>query len=477
MVVFVLLTIYGIYDDAYLLHVIPVALTFLYLLLFKLDYVLLALNALIPLSVQVDDVGYGFGLSLPDEPVMMSIMLLSVLKFVIDGSYDIKALRHPISVVVFMTMGWYFVTAATSEMPMVSIKYAISQMWFMVVFYFLAIMLFKQMRYMLIYHWLYIIPLLLVVLYTFYEHGKFGFSQEASFYISRPFYIAHGIYSACIAFLVPFIVAWMYYYKKVNLHAGHLVILSGILLIFLLALFLSYTRAAWLSVLIAGLMLIPIALKIKFRNQLIILFTGVALFLFFKDDILYALSKNKQDSAEGFSKHLQSASNIRTDASNVERINRWMTALEMFKRKPVFGFGPGTYPFKYAPYQLARYKTVITTNFGNQGNAHSEFLNPLAEQGLLGAINIILIVFYGLNTAFNMLFTEKDKRLKMLLFANALGLVTYFTHGLLNNYMDSSKVAPLVWGGLAMIVAIDIFHKTSDKKAEIDLSVSSNQQV
>ena len=459
---FILFGASSVYQDEYLIFTLPVVLLFLYLILFKLDSVLLFLNFLIPLSVQIDDIGNGFGLSLPDEPLMMAIMLLSVFKFMVDGAYDKRILRHPVSVWIIINIAWHFVTSFTSEIPLVSFKYATAQLWFVVVFYFLGVVLFKNKTYLIQYHWLYMSSLAIVVLYTLALHSRQGLTQESSFYISRPFYIAHGIYAACQAFFVPMLVATLWYVFKLKLNWYKILGVVFLLLLFLVGIFFSYTRAAWLSVLVAAVMIVPISFRLRFKMQLTLLVIGVGLFFVFQDQIYYVLSKNKQDSGEGFSKHLKSASNIKTDASNVERINRWMTAIEMFKERPFIGFGPGTYHFCYAPYQLAKYKTLITTNFGNQGNAHSELLNPLSEMGILGMVNIIMIVFWGLNTAFNRIYHTKDPWIKLLLIANALGLITYFTHGLLNNYLDSSKVAPLVWGGLAMITAIDLYYREQE---------------
>lgn len=466
--VFILLGTYGIYSEDFTLHLLPLALIFLYLVLFKLDAVLLALNFLIPLSVQFDDIGLGLGISLPDEPLMMLIMLLSVFRFVIDGNYDYKVFRHPVTIWILINLAWHYITAATSELPLVSFKYALSRTWFLVCFYFLGIMLFRNFKNIGRYVWLYMASLTFVALYTIYMHGKVGFTQETSYHISMPFYIAHGVYSAALAFFVPLLVAYLVYAYKLQLNWLFVLAIIGVLLVFFTGIFFSYTRAAWLSILVAAVMIVPLLMKIKLRTQLAVLFTGAALFWVFQDQILYVLSKNKQDSAEGFSSHLQSASNIKTDASNIERINRWMSAVNMFKEKPVFGFGPGTYPFKYAPYQEVRFRTIVSTNFGNQGNAHNEFLNPLAELGLFGTVSLFMIIFYGLNTAFNLLYRGTSVWNKVYLVGISLAIVGYFAHGLFNNYTDSSKIAPLLWGGLAIIVAIDLYHHPKEESSEVN---------
>ena len=40
-----------------------------------------------------------------------------------------------------------------------------------------------------------------------------------------------------------------------------------------------------------------------------------------------------------------------------------------------------------------------------------------------------------------------------------LGFITYIIHGTLNNFLDSDKASVPFWGFIAMIVAIDIYHK------------------
>jgi O-antigen ligase len=73
----------------------------------------------------------------------------------------------------------------------------------------------------------------------------------------------------------------------------------------------------------------------------------------------------------------------------------------MFKERPVFGFGPATYAFEYARFQEPENLTIISTNFGDMGNAHSEYLSALSETGFVGFVLFVLFVvgvFYYLIT-------------------------------------------------------------------------------
>jgi O-antigen ligase len=159
--------------------------------------------------------------------------------------------------------------------------------------------------------------------------------------------------------------------------------------------------------------------------------------------------------------HVKSISNVATDVSNLERLNRWSCAWRMFKQKPVFGWGPGTYMFQYAPFQLEREKTEISTNAANLGNAHSEYIGPLAESGILGTISFLAIVIYTILTGLRNWARVQDRKIRILSIALLLGLFTYYLHGLLNNFLDTDKASALFWAFTAAVVAIDVYHRES----------------
>ena len=62
--------------------------------------------------------------------------------------------------------------------------------------------------------------------------------------------------------------------------------------------------------------------------------------------------------------------------------------------------------------------------------------------------------------------------LKRLVMRILLGMVTYFTHGILNNYLDTDKASVPVWGMMAMVVAIDLFYDKEEKYKTIDTNSS-----
>lgn len=236
-------------------------------------------------------------------------------------------------------------------------------------------------------------------------------------------------------------------------------------MIMTLAIVLSYTRAAWVS--LVGVLFLYVMVQIKLRWWVVAML-GLAMlgsFFAFQDQVLMELEKNRQDSSDDLAEHVNSISNVATDASNLERINRWSAALRMFQERPVFGFGPGTYKFHYAPYQHSSQLTIISTNFGDLGNAHSEYFGPLAEMGILGMISFLLIIGIAIYKFIVVYYDTKSREMKLVIMGIFLGFTTYIVHGILNNYLDLDKANVPFWGFLALLVAIEIYHKDKSDEA------------
>ena len=107
--------------------------------------------------------------------------------------------------------------------------------------------------------------------------------------------------------------------------------------------------------------------------------------------------------------------------------------------------------FQYAPFQLFKDRTIISTNRGNLGNAHSEYLGPLAESGLIGLLIIISLILIVIYTGMNVYFNHPDLKVRLLTLGILLGLISYFAHGFLNNFLEIDKVAAVFWAYLSIL--------------------------
>jgi O-antigen ligase len=422
---------------------------------------------LTPLSIPLHEImpGLDVDLHLPTEPLLALVLLVLVLSQIKSKrGYPRSYLIHPVSITIFINLLWILITSVTSTMPLVSFKFLLVRIWFLATFYFLALLLLQNQKQIRTYYWLYIIPLIVVIFYSITRQAGYGFDDyRASHFVMNPFYKDHTSYGAALAMFIPIVLGLIADKEYPNWKR---LITTVVLVILTVAIILSNTRAAWLS--LVGAVGVFVAIRFKISFKLIFLFLvaiGVILFSQRKD-IEMALEKNKQDSSGELNEHLQSISNISSDASNLERINRWNCAMRMFKEKPFFGWGPGTYMFQYAPFQKPDEKTIISTNAGIRGNAHSEYLGPLSESGILGMITFIIIIITSITTGIRVFYKLKTRRDKIIIMGTLLGLITYFLHGFLNNFLDMDKISAPFWGFIAILVVYDVRIKEEEKNLE-----------
>lgn len=470
-ILFILINALAIYLEIYFVNLIPAALLVIFLALFSLDRLILLVVFLTPLAINLQNLEGGLGLSLPTEPIIFGIMLIFILKQFHQNTVDQKVIKHPITIAIIVNLIWIFITSITSDIPSVSFKFLVSRLWFVIVFYFVGVQLFKKYDVIKKFSWLYIIPFAIIIIYTLYSHYLLGFEEKPANYVMSPFYNDHTVYGAMLAMFLPVLIFFTMNKKYLPSIRMSAVLL---LLLFMVALVFSYTRAAWVSLAVAVVAYIMLLLHIRFRT-LMIIFLGISTVLYvYQTEVKMALEKNRQDASADFNEHIQSISNVSTDASNLERLNRWSAAFRMFEERPLFGWGPGTYAFEYAPFQHANEKTIISTNRGDRGNAHSEYIGPLSESGVLGLVTFVIIILCVLSTGFRLYYTIRDNETRKLVLVTLLGFITYIVHGCLNNFLDTDKASVPFWGFIAILVAIDLYHKDREELRKSEVSVSSS---
>lgn len=443
------------------LLLIPGGLIVFWVTLYRLDWAMWFIVAATPVSVNLTDLTGGTGLSLPTEPMLVLVTALVLLKMLIFGEYDKRLIRHPISIAIYVYMSWMLFTVITSQMPVVSLKQWITRLWFIVPYYFVLGHLFlKNPKNAVRFLWLFLVPLIITCLYTIFIHSQYGFTKKTSTWVMFPLFKEHTSYGAVLAMFYP--AALYLTFRKSSW--GFRAVAAVLLVILTAATILSYTRAAWLSLVGAGAVYMVYVLRMSKTTVwslafLVLLVAGL--------NFSYISSKferNTTDSSDDFNEHVSSVTNVSTDASNLERINRWSCAVRMFMDQPWVGHGPGTYMFLYAPYQRPSEKTIISTNGGNRGNAHSEYLSALCESGALGLLTFLGLLMTVIVVAVNSYQRIEQEWIRGLLRVAFLGLITYYLHGFLNNFLDMDKASAPFWGFTALLATISILNDSNLRK-------------
>lgn len=441
--------------DRYELALLPIGIVIVLIAIYRFQWLFWMVLFFVPLSVPLKEFASSLDINmfLPTEPILAGMLVIFLFRLALDKGYDRTVLSHPLTRIILLQIGWIVVTTITSTMPLVSFKYLLSRLWFLAAFYFLAVQFFKEPINIRRYLWTLLIPLAAIIIVITYKHSGLGlFDQKASNPAVDPFFNDHTLYGAILALFLP--VAAGYVIRspfRLWMKTGAFIVL----VLLLTGLVFSYSRAAWVSIVGGIAAMLIILFKVPGRTVLLGFALLAVAFLVFGKTVLMKMEGNDQDSSDNLGKHVQSISNISTDASNLERLNRWSCAIRMFAEKPLLGFGPGTYMFQYAPFQKSSEKTIISTNAADGGNAHSEYLGPLSEQGLPGGLLMLVLAVASISLGVRAYKKQTDPELKMIALTVVVGLVTYYLHATLNNFLDTDKASAGVWGFIAILVALD----------------------
>ena len=435
----------------------------------------LLLVATLPLSWKLALGGGGVQVIFPGEMLEGLLFCVYILRY-FTGRQKINPgfFRHPLTISVLCVLLFSYVSLFFSSMPVVSLKSVLVKTVYIGVYYFLLYEMLKSdpAKTLKLFTW-YGISLSAVVIFALVNHAGYGFSKDTSGIVALPFYADHTIYSACIAFVLPAFVLVAVQGAVFNMRTAARIFFMLVTLLLISGIFFSLCRATWVS-LAFGVVFWFLLLA---RIRPVFLFSGfavVAILIYLNAGVLIgSFRQNHYDSnarGAGLEEQTKSITNISNDQSNGERLNRWKCALRMFAKRPVYGYGPGTYQFKYLSFQKKSDMTRISvTNpyniqVGHGGTAHSEYLLALSEGGIMVFIPFAGMVLLAISTAMKNIYRAADKRIKLLSGALLVGLVTYLVHGFFNNFLDTDKAAFLFWASICMITTTDLYLKNENRQ-------------
>jgi len=450
-----------------LLWSLPVILLLLVFTMLSVEKSLVLILFLVPLSFQWSFLSESvpFDISLPTEPLLAFILFIVLFKLIVTGEFSEELLRHPVTIIVYAYLLWTLVTTLFSGMPAVSFKALSYRLWFIASFYLLAAQIFLRKQNYETYIVAYSLGLAVVVIFFFTKTATAGFlNQKLAHSACYPFFKDHTSFGAALSFCIPPVVLMAFNRKRGLLFRLICLLLGGL---FVTGLIFSYSRAAWVSLLISTGFSLILFLRLPPKVLMGASIAIIVTLIFSAGVIWQRMDSTREDSSTDLKTHLQSSSNISTDQSNLERINRWKSAIKMYEEKPLMGWGPGTYQFYYAPFQYSKDRTIISTDFGDAGNSHSEYLGPLSEQGLPGALIFAGLTLAALITGMKTWYKNKRNYSGYMSLAIVAGLITYAIHGIMNSFLDTDKLASLFWGFIAMLTSMNILIKKEEPASDI----------
>jgi len=207
--------------------------------------------------------------------------------------------------------------------------------------------------------------------------------------------------------------------------------LIPVILISLLATFLSYTRGAWLGVMVA-LAIFFILIVIRFRDR--IKFIHVFTFIITSTFFLTLLDISGFFSISTLVLRATSVSASRIDTSNLGRLLEWATALKFFSDNPWTGGGLGLHVSYFAP-GMGHKNTIFI---------HNSYIYVLAKVGLLGIIPFMGLLLSNLTSIFGLLKSNLSSEEEKITFTFLMILIFLMVKALTTWHLNMWSFTPFI---------------------------------
>lgn len=397
----------------------------------------------------------GFRMDVPSEPFMLSLLVCAPLALLL-GPGSLRQLaprewRHPLLLLPVALLAWAALDTYFSVDKLKSIKYLLAKCWYLAPFLLGSLLVLRRPADFWRLAACYVGGALLSLLWVLPRQASVGFRLAQVNWPIQPFYRNHVIYATTLALLLPL--------------AGGLAAQAptparrrlwlGAALVLLFGLIMSYTRASWLAVPVAGLAYGVMRLRLM-RVVLVgtaLAVAGGAYYLVHHENFMRFRPNYEQTVWHGgnLAAHLQSTYTLQ-DVSGMERVYRWIAAARMAADKPLTGSGPATFNPTYKRYTVTSFRTYVSAN--HEGSTvHNYFLLQLAEQGVPAFLLFCTLVATALLTAERLYHaTRPYPALHRVVLAASLSFVIILTHLLLNELVENDKIGSIFFVSLAVLI-------------------------
>ena len=433
---------------------IPFFIILIYVTIINFKIVFFFLFALIPISTEVK-LKSGFSTDFPTEPLIIYLMFVYVFYIL----YNMRAIsnsffKHPLTLFVIFHVLWIGISILSSHDLIISLKFFLAKIWYVICFYFLAGIVIKKVKDLKVLFWCFYLTLFVVVCIVLVRHAHYNFSFKDVNYIFDPFFRNHVNYACTLALIFPYLFFAIFWYKKWS--NKWLFLIFGLAFLFVAIQF-SYTRAAILSIFIAAGAFYIIKVKLIKQAFLItiLLLAIVIIFLGEQNKYLRLAPKYEKTITQSNYENLLEATYKLEDISTMERVYRWVAGFQMIKQEPIFGFGPGNFYFNYKSYTVSSFRTYVSNNPERSG-IHSYYLIVFVEQGIIGFSIFMLMVFYALAKGEMVYHKLKDRYSKNMVMAAVLSFIIILSLLLINDMIETDKVGPFFFLAMAIITNLDL---------------------
>jgi putative inorganic carbon (hco3(-)) transporter len=402
-------------------------------LYFGYEYLPLVLFLLLPFSVELQ-VTTSTRLTVPTELLIPLLFVLFFFITLVRGKIVYRS--SPLNVAVFLLYAVMVGSLVYSPYPISTLKAIIRDTGYIVAGYYLIPMYVtseKRLKH-LVYGGLFFHTLL--VLYGFGTQAVLGLRIYGD--IATPFFVEHCIYAAYITITFCFLLAYLLDYES----RIEFPWLPFITMLFTVGIALTFVRAAWLSVIA---LLLFYLIQFRQRKAAVNLIVGLILTSFLGISVMMATKLGTV-----LLTRISTIPDLNYVA-NFDRIDRWITAWNIWKDYLFFGSGWGTYPDMYFWYQSGIDAFSRTERMG----AHNLYLELMAEAGIVGLSVYLLLIYQFFRQSLLVLQRVKTRFQQIFIIGVQGSMVTYLVHAYVNNLGPSDKIGITFWFLLGIVPTLN----------------------
>ncbi len=450
-ILFIIVSLIAFISDLPILISIPFFVLGFSFFLQDVRFAFYALLFFIPISFQYLD-KFDF----PDEP----LMLLNTLFFFLFYLFNYKKielnnlLKNPIFFTILLSFAWLIITVLFSKDVLLSSKFLLKKIWYLVPFLLFPIFLFGDKKIIIRSYQFLFFSLFIVVWIVVIRFSAVGFRFEEVHDPVTPFFQNHVMYGSMVSVVLPYIFVAFLLSRKLSIQ--WLISILGILL-FLFATYFSYSRAAWVAVIFAGICFVAVRLRIMQYVIIGFYVLVISLVSWLSNKNTYLTYKPKFEKTimhESLEDHIV-ATIQGTDISSAERYYRWIAALRMSKDNPIFGVGPNNFYDYYKAYTISSFKTWVSRN-PERSTTHNYFLFMLVEQGVPGMLlyaTLIFIIFYYGQKVYH---KQKEPFYQYIIMGALCSIAAVFINNFFSELLESDKIGSIFHLSIAVIIAVDL---------------------
>lgn len=451
------------FTEEYLLIAIPFAVVLFYLGWQNRNLVFLLLLISLPLSFEYN-FSPGLGTDIPDETLMLFVAAVFVAYWICaPKAITTTTLAHPLLILLLTGFIWMIITVVFSTQPLISLKFLLAKGWYIGAFVLAPLMIFKEKGSIRTAAIALTAAMFLVTTIVLIRHYQYDFKFANINDATTPFFRNHVNYSAMLVCMVPVMFA---FYNGVKTKEAR-VLLAGVILISLAALFFSYARGAWVALIVGMIAYWMIKRRLLFYGYLVAVVVAIGALFWLKNNDRYLQYANDYKTTifhKDFGEHLVATYKLK-DVSTAERFYRWIAGVRMIKDNWLAGYGPNSFYYNYKGYAVPAFKTWVSNN-KDHSTVHNYFLLIAIEQGLPGLLFLLIIFGAMLYYAQYLYHRVKDVFYRTTAITVGVIVTMIVVLNFLSDLIETDKIGSLFFLCIAVLIVTDINSRTVEQMSK-----------